>query len=108
VSAPTVQPTFNIEHDLLGDFVRVVEQAAISAPALRTGRRQSLTKPLCRPCGRRLTPCKWRARSLSAARTRRSPMLYIGERVGATEHDGVQFPRVDTPSIPGTNPGTKR
>ena len=32
MSAPTVQATFNIEHDLLGDFVRVVEQAAISVP----------------------------------------------------------------------------
>jgi fructose-1,6-bisphosphatase II len=107
VIASKVKDTLNIEHDLLGDFVRVVEQAAIaSARTMGQGEAKASDQAAVQAMRQAFDTVQMSGTIVIGEGERdEAPMLYIGEHVGAEENDGVQFPRVDIAVDPleGTN-----
>ena len=107
MSATTALATNNIEHDLLGDFVRVVEQASI-ASARTMGQGDAKTSDDAAVQAMRLAfDTVHMAGNIVIGEGERdeAPMLYIGERVGAAAVEGVKYPPVDIAVDPleGTN-----
>ncbi len=97
----------NIEYDLAFDFVRVVEEAAISA-ARTMG--QGDGKAADQAAVQAMRSAFERVRIagtivIGEGERDEAPMLYIGEQVGAPAPDGVEYPGVDIAVDPleGTN-----
>lgn len=97
----------NLEQDLLGDFVRVVEQAAIaSARTMGQGDADASDQAAVHAMRRTFESIQMAGNIVIGEGERdEAPMLYIGEPVGAAAPDGVKFPRVDIAVDPleGTN-----
>lgn len=108
MSAPATQSTAsNIERDLLGDFVHVVEQAAIaSARTMGQGDAKASDQAAVRAMRAAFEGVQMDGTIVIGEGERDdAPMLYIGEHVGAPPQDGVQYPQVDIAVDPleGTN-----
>jgi len=99
--------TVNIERDLLGDFVHVVEEAAIaSARTMGQGNAGASDQAAVQAMRQAFEGIQMAGNIVIGEGERdKAPMLYIGEPVGAAAPDGVYFPRVDIAVDPleGTN-----
>jgi fructose-1,6-bisphosphatase class II len=108
MSVPTAAVgSINIEKDLLGDFVHVVERAAIaSARTMGQGDAEAADQAAVQAMRQAFEGVRMAGTIVIGEGERdEAPMLYIGEPVGAPAPDGVQFPRVDIAVDPleGTN-----
>jgi fructose-1,6-bisphosphatase II len=108
MSAPSAAVgSINIEKDLLGDFVHVVERAAIaSARTMGQGDAEAADQAAVQAMRKAFEGVRMAGTIVIGEGERdEAPMLYIGEPVGAPVPDGVQFPRVDIAVDPleGTN-----
>ena len=108
MSAPIqVKPHSRIERDLLGDFVHVVEAAAIAAArTMGQGDREGSDQAAVQAMRHAFESVEMEGTIVIGEGERdEAPMLYIGEHVGAPNPSGVQFPRVDIAVDPleGTN-----
>jgi fructose-1,6-bisphosphatase class II len=108
MSAPTqAKPHSRIERDLLGDFVHVVEEAAIAAArTMGQGDREGSDQAAVQAMRQAFETVEMEGTIVIGEGERdEAPMLYIGERVGAPNPSGAQFPRVDIAVDPleGTN-----
>jgi fructose-1,6-bisphosphatase II len=108
MSAPATQSTAaNIERDLLGDFVHVVEEAAIaSARTMGQGDPKASDQAAVRAMRAAFEGVQMDGTIVIGEGERDdAPMLYIGERVGAPPQDGALYPKVDIAVDPleGTN-----
>jgi fructose-1,6-bisphosphatase class II len=108
VSAPKPPAANNsIEHDLLGDFVRVVEQAAIaSARTMGQGDRQGSDHAAVQAMRHAFDKIQMHGNVVIGEGERdEAPMLYIGEKVGMTPPPGMSYVSVDIAVDPleGTN-----
>ena len=108
MGAPSaVGTSVNIEQDLLGDFVHVVEQAAIaSARTMGQGNAEAADQAAVQAMRRAFEQVRMAGNIVIGEGERdEAPMLYIGEPVGAPAPAGVKFPRVDIAVDPleGTN-----
>ena len=108
MSAPIqVKPHSRIERDLLGDFVHVVEAAAIAAArTMGQGDREGSDQAAVQAMRHAFESVEMEGTIVIGEGERdEAPMLYIGEHVGAANPSGVQFPRVDIAVDPleGTN-----
>jgi len=108
MSAPKQTPTaVNIERDLQGDFVHVVEEAAIaSARTMGQGNADASDQAAVQAMRHAFEGIQMAGNIVIGEGERdKAPMLYIGEPVGALAPAGVQFPRVDIAVDPleGTN-----
>jgi fructose-1,6-bisphosphatase II len=97
----------HIEKDLLGDFVHVVERAAIaSARTMGQGDAEAADQAAVQAMRSAFEGVRM-AGSIVIGEGERdeAPMLYIGEPVGAPAPTGVEYPRVDIAVDPleGTN-----
>jgi fructose-1,6-bisphosphatase II len=96
-----------IERDLLGDFVRVVEEAAIAAArTMGQGDRSGSDQAAVQAMRRAFEEVDIAGTIVIGEGERdEAPMLYIGEKVGAPPQAGVEFPQVDIAVDPleGTN-----
>jgi fructose-1,6-bisphosphatase II len=108
MSAPIqVKPHSRIERDLLGDFVHVVEAAAIAAArTMGQGDREGSDQAAVQAMRHAFESVEMEGTIVIGEGERdEAPMLYIGEHVGAPNPSGVTFPRVDIAVDPleGTN-----
>ena len=108
MSAPTFAATpVSIERDLLGDFVHVVEEAAIaSTRTMGQGDAKAADQAAVHAMRNAFEAIHMAGNIVIGEGERdKAPMLYIGEPVGAKAPDGIQFPRVDIAVDPleGTN-----
>ncbi|HLH42110.1 MAG TPA: class II fructose-bisphosphatase [Bryobacteraceae bacterium] len=108
MSAPIqVKPHSRIERDLLGDFVHVVEAAAIAAArTMGQGDREGSDQAAVQAMRHAFETVEMEGTIVIGEGERdEAPMLYIGEHVGAPNPSAVQFPRVDIAVDPleGTN-----
>ncbi len=108
MSAPkTSQPQSRIERDLLGDFVHVVEEAAIaSARTMGQGDADAADQAAVQAMRRAFEGVEMAGTIVIGEGERdEAPMLYIGEAVGAPAPAGVVFPQVSIAVDPleGTN-----
>ncbi|HEX5431145.1 MAG TPA: class II fructose-bisphosphatase [Bryobacteraceae bacterium] len=108
MSAPKqAKPHSRIERDLLGDFVHVVEEAAIaSARTMGQGSAEASDQAAVQAMRQAFESVEMAGTIVIGEGERdEAPMLYIGERVGAPEPQGIEFPRVDIAVDPleGTN-----
>jgi fructose-1,6-bisphosphatase class II len=96
-----------IERDLVGDFVRVVEEAAVAAArTMGQGDRKGSDQAAVQAMRRAFEEVEIAGTVVIGEGERdEAPMLYIGEKVGAPPRDGLEFPRVDIAVDPleGTN-----
>jgi fructose-1,6-bisphosphatase II len=96
-----------IERDLTGDFVRVVEEAAIaSARTIGHGNPQASDQAAVQAMRRAFEEVEIAGNIVIGEGERdEAPMLYIGERVGAPPPPGVEYQQVDIAVDPleGTN-----
>ncbi|HTR66383.1 MAG TPA: class II fructose-bisphosphatase [Terriglobales bacterium] len=97
----------NIESDLAARFLRVVETAAIaSARTMGRGERKYSDQVATEAMRRTMDNIPMHGTIVIGEGERdKAPMLYIGERVGATFPDGTEVPEVDIAVDPleGTN-----
>src|SRR6202050_1009213 len=86
-----------IERDLGGDFVHVVEEAAISAArTMGQGDRKGSDQAAVQAMRRAFESVPIAGNIVIGEGERdKAPMLYIGEPVGAQPQDGVQYPAID-------------
>ena len=107
MSATTAPAINNIEHDLLDDFVRVVEQASIaSARTMGQGDPEASDHAAVQAMRQSFDAIQMAGNIVIGEGERdKAPMLYIGERVGAAAVEGVKYPPVDIAVDPleGTN-----
>jgi fructose-1,6-bisphosphatase II len=108
VTAPSHSGTTRtIERDLAGDFVFVVEEAAISsARTMGQGDRAGSDQAAVQAMRKAFEDVEIAGEIVIGEGERdEAPMLYIGEKVGAPARDGVQYPQVDIAVDPleGTN-----
>ncbi len=108
MSAPKAsQPQSRIERDLLGDFVHVVEEAAIaSARTMGQGDADAADQAAVQAMRHAFEAVEMAGTIVIGEGERdEAPMLYIGEAVGAAAPAGVEFPRVSIAVDPleGTN-----
>jgi len=108
MSAPLqAKPHSRIERDLLGDFVHVVEAAAIAAArTMGQGDREGSDQAAVQAMRHAFETVEMEGTIVIGEGERdEAPMLYIGEHVGAPNPGGIQFPRVDIAVDPleGTN-----
>jgi fructose-1,6-bisphosphatase II / sedoheptulose-1,7-bisphosphatase len=108
MSAPTYAPAKpTIERDLFGDFVHVVEEAAIaSARTMGQGDPKGSDQAAVQAMRQAFEGINMAGNIVIGEGERdKAPMLYIGESVGAKPPDGVEYPRVDIAVDPleGTN-----
>src|SRR5690349_13679963 len=108
MSAPTSAATpVSIERDLLGDFVHVVEAAAIaSTRTMGQGDAKAADQAAVHAMRNAFEAIHMAGNIVIGEGERdKAPMLYIGEAVGAKAPDGVEYPRVDIAVDPleGTN-----
>ncbi|SRR5579884_143598 len=108
MSAPKyAKPHSRIERDLLGDFVHVVEEAAIaSARTMGQGDPEASDQAAVQAMRRAFEAVEMSGTIVIGEGERdEAPMLYIGEHVGAPAPGGVEYPRVDIAVDPleGTN-----
>src|SRR4051812_21148108 len=108
MNAPTqIAATNHIERDLLGDFVHVVEEAAIaSARTMGLGDAQVSDQAAVQAMRKAFETINMRGNIVIGEGERdEAPMLYIGEEVGAKDPASSQYPRVDIAVDPleGTN-----
>ena len=108
MSAPKLEPTTtNLERDLLGDFVHVVEEAAIaSARTMGQGNAKASDQAAVQAMRKAFEDVQMAGNIVIGEGERdKAPMLYIGEPVGAPPSDGARYPRVDIAVDPleGTN-----
>jgi fructose-1,6-bisphosphatase II len=108
MSAPTPTKTYSrIERDLLGDFVHVVEEAAIaSARTMGQGNAEASDQAAVQAMRHAFERVEMSGTIVIGEGERdEAPMLYIGERVGAQPPAGVEFHKVDIAVDPleGTN-----
>jgi fructose-1,6-bisphosphatase II len=96
-----------IERDLLGDFVHVVEEAAIaSARTMGQGDPEASDQAAVQAMRQAFEAVQMAGTIVIGEGERdEAPMLYIGERVGSPSADGAEFPQVDIAVDPleGTN-----
>src|SRR6185437_9442227 len=101
------KPKSRIERDLLGDFVRVVETAAIaSARTIGHGDAKASDQAAVQAMREAFETVEMAGTIVIGEGERdEAPMLYIGEHVGAPAVTGVEFPQVDIAVDPleGTN-----
>ncbi len=97
----------NIERDLEGDFVRVVEEASIaSARTMGQGDRAGSDQAAVQAMRRAFEEVEIAGNIVIGEGERdEAPMLYIGEKVGATPPAGIEYQQVDIAVDPleGTN-----
>src|ERR1035438_6179589 len=102
-----VKPYSRIERDLLGDFVHVVEEAAIaSARTMGQGPPAASDQAAVQAMRHAFEGVEMAGTIVIGEGERdEAPMLYIGENVGASAPAGVEYPRVDIAVDPleGTN-----
>src|SRR5580692_10693959 len=108
VTAPTHASTAHrLERDLAGDFVHVVEEAAIAAArTMGQGDRSGSDQAAVQAMRRAFEEVDIAGTIVIGEGERdEAPMLYIGEKVGAPPHEGSEYPRVDIAVDPleGTN-----
>ncbi len=108
MSAPKQdKPSSRMERDLLGDFVHVVEEAAIaSARTMGQGDAEAADQAAVQAMRNAFESVEMAGTIVIGEGERdEAPMLYIGEPVGAPAPAGVSFPRVDIAVDPleGTN-----
>src|SRR5580692_6825036 len=108
VTAPTHASTAHrLERDLAGDFVHVVEEAAIAAArTMGQGDRSGSDQAAVQAMRRAFEEVDIAGTIVIGEGERdEAPMLYIGEKVGAPPHEGSDFPQVDIAVDPleGTN-----
>jgi fructose-1,6-bisphosphatase II len=108
MSAPTsIATPVSVERDLLGDFVHVVEEAAIaSTRTMGQGDAKAADQAAVHAMRNAFEGIHMAGNIVIGEGERdKAPMLYIGEAVGAKAPDGVQYPRVDIAVDPleGTN-----
>ena len=96
-----------LEHDLLGDFVRVVEQASISsARTMGQGNAKDSDQAAVQAMRNAFDTVQMNGNIVIGEGERdEAPMLYIGEKVGMKAPAGVEYPSVDIAVDPleGTN-----
>ncbi|HEV8147632.1 MAG TPA: class II fructose-bisphosphatase [Bryobacteraceae bacterium] len=96
-----------LERDLVGDFVRVVEEAAIAAArTMGQGDRAGSDQAAVQAMRRAFEEVEIAGNIVIGEGERdEAPMLYIGEKVGAPSRPGTEFPQVDIAVDPleGTN-----
>jgi fructose-1,6-bisphosphatase class II len=99
--------TSQLEFELAVEFLRVVEEAAIaSAHTMGQGDRKHADQVAVEAMRRVMDTVPMRGTIVIGEGERdEAPMLYIGEKVGAPEHDGSAYPEVDIAVDPleGTN-----
>src|SRR5215831_9507229 len=97
----------NLESDLALEFLRVVEKAAIaSARTMGQGNRKLADQVATEAMRATMDTIPMKGTIVIGEGERdEAPMLYIGEKVGATFPDGTQVPEVDIAVDPleGTN-----
>jgi fructose-1,6-bisphosphatase class II len=109
MTAPRTEhpPVAMIERDLEGDFVRVVEEAAIAAArTMGMGDRDGSDNAAVQAMRHTFDGIKIRGNIVIGEGERdEAPMLYIGEHVGEAAPAGVEYPHVDIAVDPleGTN-----
>jgi fructose-1,6-bisphosphatase II len=108
MSAPKhANPNSRMERDLLGDFVHVVEEAAIaSARTMGQGDAEAADQAAVQAMRHAFEGVEMAGTIVIGEGERdEAPMLYIGEQVGAPAPAGVEYPRVDIAVDPleGTN-----
>jgi len=108
MSAPTHAPgKSSIERGLAGDFVHVVEEAAIaSARTMGQGDASAADQAAVQAMRQAFEGIEMAGNIVIGEGERdKAPMLYIGEPVGAKPPDGVQYPKIDIAVDPleGTN-----
>lgn len=108
MTAPTAATSSStLERDLLGDFIRVVESAAIaSARTMGQGDGKASDQAAVRAMREAFEGVRMRGNIVIGEGERdKAPMLYIGEKLGATPPNGELFPEVDIAVDPleGTN-----
>jgi len=107
MSAPTDLATPSIERNLLGDFVHVVERAAIaSTRTMGQGDAKAADQAAVHAMRQAFEGIHMAGNIVIGEGERdKAPMLYIGEEVGAKGPHGVEYPRVDIAVDPleGTN-----
>jgi fructose-1,6-bisphosphatase II len=108
LTAPTHVASINtLERDLAGDFIRVVEEAAIAAArTVGHGDREGSDREAVQAMRRAFEEVAIAGNIVIGEGERdEAPMLYIGEKVGAPPVNGVEYPRVDIAVDPleGTN-----
>jgi fructose-1,6-bisphosphatase II len=108
MSAPKhASPHSRMERDLLGDFVHVVEEAAIaSARTMGQGDAEAADQAAVQAMRNAFESVEMAGTIVIGEGERdEAPMLYIGEPVGAPAPAGVEFPQVDIAVDPleGTN-----
>ena len=96
-----------IERDLAGDFVFVVEEAAISsARTMGQGDREGSDQAAVQAMRKAFEDVQIQGEIVIGEGERdEAPMLYIGEKVGAPARPGIEYPQVDIAVDPleGTN-----
>src|SRR6202050_5169898 len=106
-AAKQAKPQSRIERDLLGDFVHVVEEAAIaSARTMGQGNADAADQPAVQAMRHAVESVEMAGTIVIGEGERdEAPMLYIGEQVGSAAPAGVDYPRVDIAVDPleGTN-----
>jgi fructose-1,6-bisphosphatase class II len=108
MSAPKqVEVVSTIERDLLGDFVRVVEEAAMAAArTMGQGEAEAADQAAVQAMRHAFEGVEMSGTIVIGEGERDdAPMLYIGEAVGAPVRDGKDYPKVDIAVDPleGTN-----
>ncbi|HML17659.1 MAG TPA: class II fructose-bisphosphatase [Bryobacteraceae bacterium] len=108
MTAPTHAASIHrIERDLAGDFVHVVEEAAISAArTMGQGDRAGSDQAAVQAMRHAFEEVQIAGEIVIGEGERdEAPMLYIGEKVGAAAPQGVEYPQVDIAVDPleGTN-----
>jgi fructose-1,6-bisphosphatase II len=108
VTAPShTYAASTIERDLAGDFVFVVEEAAISAArTMGQGDREGSDQAAVQAMRKAFEDVQIAGNIVIGEGERdEAPMLYIGEKVGAAPRDGIEYPQVDIAVDPleGTN-----
>src|SRR5579864_197073 len=102
-----VKPNTQIERDLLGDFVHVVEEASIaSARTMGQGAPEASDQAAVQAMRRAFEGIEMAGTIVIGEGERdEAPMLYIGEKVGAHPQDGASYPQIDIAVDPleGTN-----
>jgi fructose-1,6-bisphosphatase II len=106
-AAKQVKPQSRIERDLLGDFVHVVEEAAIaSARTMGQGNPDAADQAAVQAMRHAFESVEMAGTIVIGEGERdEAPMLYIGEQVGSPAPAGVDYPRIDIAVDPleGTN-----
>jgi fructose-1,6-bisphosphatase II len=101
------KPAFDIEQKLSLELVRVVEEAAVSAArTMGQGDRDGADLAAVQAMRRAFEDVPTSGNIVIGEGERdEAPMLYIGERVGATPPDGSEYPEIDIAVDPleGTN-----